>query len=854
MSPVNPCVISQLRQLIYYHLDNQLLRNALFFAGRLQAYDPRSPDSAYLLALCYFRLGQLKSAYDSSRHWIQRGANSHLGCSFIFAQACLGLGKYIEGTAALDKSKGVWLHKNNWNKHSDSRRQHTPDAAAIHCLQGKLWQAHRDSTKAIESYAEALKLNPFMWDAFTGLCDLGVNVRIPNIFQVTPEMKRALQIPNSDESTLETVDESPASGALSQSQSANNINISQPPANNDPFSISKNRINGEVRPNLGIFDKLSIGKATVTPINGGDLELSAFDTPTGPGGSFNNDDFLGREIKSHQTTATNGIEVPLAPTRKARPAPALGADVTADGPPRMRTNAVRSHSRSKAESDEASNGRPPSVTHGIAERKRTISGQAASAAANTAASNPPSSVNDPTAPQRRSRRLFNQFRPQGEKSAVPGTTATREERESKRKAKATGTKGRSTNPVNVGRVVSGNRMHSEAMDVDGKEQRRPATTQTSGPEHKLKSTSSEGSREQEALKWLLDLLTKLAYAYFAQSHYRCQEAIAIYNNVTFSQRDTPWVMSQIGRAYFQQALWSDAEKIYARLKGMAPSRIEDMEVYSTCLWHLRKEVDLAFLAHEVIDIDRNSPQAWCVVGNSFSVQRDHDQAIKCFKRATQLDPKFAYAYTLQGHECIENEEYDKALSAFRNAIAVDTRHFNAWYGLGRVYEKQGKYDFAEQHYQTAAGINPSSAVLLTCIGAVLEKLKNPRAALVQYTKACELSPPVAIARFKRARVLANLEQPQAALEELKLLKTIAPDEANVFYLLGKVHLMLKQKSEAVRNWTIAGNLDPKVSDGDGDWHHLFLLLTTGKAQPLIKEQMERMEDMEDDEYDTLHIS
>lgn len=27
-----------------------------------------------------------------------------------------------------------------------------------------------------------------------------------------------------------------------------------------------------------------------------------------------------------------------------------------------------------------------------------------------------------------------------------------------------------------------------------------------------------------------------------------------------------------------------------------------------------------------------------------------------------------------------------------------------------------------------------------------------------------------------------------------------------------------------------------------------------KAQPLIKEQMERMEDMEDDEYDTLHMS
>ncbi|KAL8928763.1 MAG: hypothetical protein Q9208_001541 [Pyrenodesmia sp. 3 TL-2023] len=833
MSPVNPCVISQLRQLVYYHLDNHLLRNALFFAGRLQAYDQRSPDSAYLLALCYFRIGQLKSAYDSSRHFVQRGTNPHLGCSYVYAQACLGLGKYIEGTAALDKSKAVWLHKSTWNKHSDSRRHHLPDAAAIHCLQGKLWQAHRDATKAIESYAEALKLNPFMWDAFIGLCDLGVNVRIPNIFQMTPEMKRGMQTANLDESTLDTVDESPAPAALSQSLSTNNINISQPPASNDPFSISKNRINGEIRPNLGIFDKLNIGKASVTPIGGGDLELSGFDTPTGLGGSFNNDDFLGREIKGPQIATGHGIEPPLAPTRKVRPG--VGADSTADGLPKMRSNSVRSHSRSKNESDEASNGRPPSVTHGIAERKRTISGQAAPSTSNTAASNLSSSVNDPNAPQRRSVRLFNQFRPQSGKLSAAGTIATKEERELKRKAKATGTKGRSSNPVNVGRVVSGNRIHTETVDVDGKEQRKPLTTQVPAAEHRPKPTTSEGAKEQEALKWLLDLLSKMAYAYFAQSHYRCQEAVAIYNSITFSQRDTPWVMSQIGRAYFEQSLWSDAQKIYARLKVMSPSRLEDMELYSTCLWHLQKEVELAFLAHETIDTDRDSPEAWCVVGNSFSVQKDHDQAIKCFRRASQLDPNFAYAYTLQGHEYIENEEYDKALSAYRTAIAVDKRHVNGWYGLGKVFEKQGKYDFAEQHYRTASGINPSSAILLTCIGAVLEKLKNPRAALVQYTKACELSPPVAIARFKRARVLASLDQPQAALEDLKVLKTIAPDEANVFYLLGKVHLMLKQRSEAVRNWTIAGNLDPK-------------------AQALIKDQMERMEDVEDDEYDTIHMS
>ena len=71
---------------------------------------------------------------------------------------------------------------------------------------------------------------------------------------------------------------------------------------------------------------------------------------------------------------------------------------------------------------------------------------------------------------------------------------------------------------------------------------------------------------------------------------------------------------------------------------------------------------------------------------------------KCFKRASQLDPKFAYAFTLQGHEHITNEEYDKAQAAYRMAITADNRHYNAWYGLGKVYDKLGKYEVARERF------------------------------------------------------------------------------------------------------------------------------------------------------------
>lgn len=115
MSPSTSHTASQLRQLIYYQLDNNLVHNALFLAGRLHAYEPRSSESVYLLALCHLHNGQVKAAWDYSRNVGLRG--THIGCSYVHAQACLDLGKYLDGVTALERSKGLWASRNNWSKH-----------------------------------------------------------------------------------------------------------------------------------------------------------------------------------------------------------------------------------------------------------------------------------------------------------------------------------------------------------------------------------------------------------------------------------------------------------------------------------------------------------------------------------------------------------------------------------------------------------------------------------------------------------------------------------------------------------------------------------------------------------------
>lgn len=324
---------------------------------------------------------------------------------------------------------------------------------------------------------------------------------------------------------------------------------------------------------------------------------------------------------------------------------------------------------------------------------------------------------------------------------------------------------------------------------------------------------------------LLTLLRQIGEGYYALSRYQCLKSIETLKSLEPNVKASPSLLAKLGRAYYENGNYEDAIVCYRDLRRIAPARLQDMEIYSTCLWHLHKEVELSYLAHEMMDLDRLSPQAWCILANCLSLHREHDQALRCVGRAIQLDGDFAYAHTLEGHEYAANEEFEKARTSFRNAIRADKRHYNAWYGLGMADMKTGNNDQAEAHFVKASQINPTNAVLVCCIGIVMERSKRWADALRQYEKACQLAPTNALARFKKAKALIMARDYKSAMNDLHILKELAPDEANVHYLLGKMYRQFGDKSSAMKHLTIAMNLD-------------------NKASHLVKEAIENMDELD----------
>lgn len=308
-----------------------------------------------------------------------------------------------------------------------------------------------------------------------------------------------------------------------------------------------------------------------------------------------------------------------------------------------------------------------------------------------------------------------------------------------------------------------------------------------------------------------DVLTSFEESSYLLAAYRCDETLECLSRLPAEQQKSAYALGQQGRAYFEKSEYAAACSSFERMRAVDPNRAEGLEVYSTALWHLKRDVQLAYLARDAADRCPKSPQTWCVVGNCFSLEKEHDLAIRFFRRALQLDESFTYAYTLAGHEYVANEDFEKATANYRHAMRTDGSHYMAWWGLGTIYQRQEKYDLAEFHFRKAISIHQNSSILYCFLGMVLHASERNEEALQALDLAKRLQPNNPNARYQRAQVLVSQENWLEALDELEFVRDAAPNIASVHMLIGQVCKSLNRRNQAMIHFVAALDLEGKES-------------------------------------------
>ncbi|KDO66521.1 hypothetical protein CISIN_1g004340mg [Citrus sinensis] len=325
-------------------------------------------------------------------------------------------------------------------------------------------------------------------------------------------------------------------------------------------------------------------------------------------------------------------------------------------------------------------------------------------------------------------------------------------------------------------------------------------------------TAMNGSRIMTGASDLLGLLRILGEGYRMSCMYRCKDALDVYLKLPHKHYNTGWVLSQVGKAYFEVVDYLEAERAFTLARRASPYSLEGMDIYSTVLYHLKEDMKLSYLAQELITTDRLAPQSWCAMGNCYSLQKDHETALKNFQRAVQLNPRFAYGHTLCGHEYVALEDFENGIRSYQSALRVDARHYNSWYGLGMVYLRQEKFEFSEHHFRMAFQISPHSSVIMSYLGTAMHALKRSGEAIEMMEKAILADKKNPLPMYQKANILLSLEKFDEALEVLEELKEYAPRESGVYALMGKIYKRRNMHEKAMLHFGLALDLKPSATD------------------------------------------
>uniref|UniRef100_A0A8C7TZ02 Cell division cycle protein 27 homolog n=1 Tax=Oncorhynchus mykiss TaxID=8022 RepID=A0A8C7TZ02_ONCMY len=742
---------------VWHALNHYAYRDAVFLAERLYA-EVHSEEALFLLATCYYRSGKAYKAY----RLLKGHSCTTPQCKYLLAKCCVELSKLAEGEQIL--TGGVL---NKQKSQEDIVTEFGDSACFTLSLLGQIYCKTDRLAKGSECYQKSLSMNPFLWSPFESLCQIGDRPDPEQIFRLT-----SLQCFSGGSGAPSLL---PISPAHTPSHNMPHRQVDTVLMETPQDTLELNRLNLESSNSkysslntdsaMSYIDSSVISPDTVGTLGtGGSLLSKQVHNKPKSGRSL-----LGGPAALSPLTPSFGI-LPLEPS-PGEPLYLQNYSHSGSGmeppppgvPPKKAVRSRISQVGTKSVFAQSGNSRevipiPFNQTQTTAPPQTSTTPQVLS----------PTIAAPPNVQPRRSSRLF--------------TSASSTAKENSKKLK---------------------------MKFPTKIPNRKTKSKTEGKVSMGTPQFQAFSLQKAAADGLMSLMRDIGRGYLALCSYNCKEAISILSQLPSHHYNTGWVLGQIGRAHFELAEYMQAERIFSEVRRIESYRVEGMEIYSTTLWHLQKDVALSALSKDLTDMDKNSPEAWCVAGNCFSLQREHDIAIKFFQRAIQVNPGFAYAYTLLGHEFVLTEELEKALACFRNAIRVNTRHYNAWYGLGMIYYKQEKFNLAEIHFKKALSINPQSSVLLCHIGVVQHALKKSDHALETLNRAINIDPKNPLCKFHRASILFANEKYKAALQELEELKQIVPKESLVYFLIGKVYKKLGQTHLALMNFSWAMDLDPK---------------------------------------------
>jgi len=284
------------------------------------------------------------------------------------------------------------------------------------------------------------------------------------------------------------------------------------------------------------------------------------------------------------------------------------------------------------------------------------------------------------------------------------------------------------------------------------------------------------------------------------------------------------INAQLINAYTDEHLWAEtfdreltAENLFAIQSEVTASIASTLEAQLTS----REEKQL-------FDQPTVSMEAYdfFLHGRQLLASRETEpmkQALQAFKRAVEIDPKFARAWVevgvanmlLGGRRAIDRgKARENMRQAVETALALDDQSGEAFAVLAMIHQYQeGQMEEAEAAFQKAIELSPGYAPAYMWYALLVENVFNQaEKALELYYKAAELDPLWTTVHLNIADTLEKNGREDEALERYHRLLQIDPESYRACTGIGANHARRGQLAEAIKWQRRAVQLSPDPAD------------------------------------------
>jgi tetratricopeptide (TPR) repeat protein len=231
---------------------------------------------------------------------------------------------------------------------------------------------------------------------------------------------------------------------------------------------------------------------------------------------------------------------------------------------------------------------------------------------------------------------------------------------------------------------------------------------------------------------------------------------------------------------------------------------EIYDVLADSYWSLREYDSAEIFYNSAVEISPDKAWVWSNRGYFLKQKKRYHEAIPDFEKAIELSPDWASPYNYLGNTYNSLNQYKEALPLLEKAVELAPEWSWPWNNLGNAQAYFKRYDEAAASYDKSSACDPNYHYPHYNKGIMMADLERYEEAIISYRKALEIDPRSGNTNNNLSTSLMDLKRYDEALEVLNRGLSFKPDHLLLHYNRGKVHYLLSNHEDAVKDmlWVI----------------------------------------------------